>query len=164
MVVFSLSLTETSTPFVVTSVSQAPTHAPNPATQPPPGLTEEEIKTDMKVLARRRTKTWHSGRITEIKPSGKNTHNHWFIYILIVFVCNGIDMSIRLCLMYCNVCTELQTKCPHGDNNLFLSQVTLTYLVINLLLYQFMSFTEFFVFSMFSISQPLTLHREWKQV
>uniref|UniRef100_A0A4W5Q0I7 Uncharacterized protein n=1 Tax=Hucho hucho TaxID=62062 RepID=A0A4W5Q0I7_9TELE len=60
---------ETSTPFVVTSVSQAPTHAPNPATQPPPGLTEEEIKTDMKVLARRRTKTWHSGRITEIKPS-----------------------------------------------------------------------------------------------
>lgn len=76
MVVFSLSLTETSTPFVVTSVSQAPTHAPNPATQPPPGLTEEEIKTDMKVLARRRTKTWHSGRITEIKPSGKNTHNH----------------------------------------------------------------------------------------
>uniref|UniRef100_A0A674CQE9 SET domain bifurcated histone lysine methyltransferase 1a n=1 Tax=Salmo trutta TaxID=8032 RepID=A0A674CQE9_SALTR len=69
MVVFSLSLTETSTPFVVTSVSQAPTHAPNPATQPPPGLTEEEIKTDMKVLARRRTKTWHSGRITEIKPS-----------------------------------------------------------------------------------------------
>uniref|UniRef100_A0A8C7MMG2 Pre-SET domain-containing protein n=1 Tax=Oncorhynchus kisutch TaxID=8019 RepID=A0A8C7MMG2_ONCKI len=50
-------------------VSQAPTHAPNPATQPPPGLTEEEIKTDMKVLARRRTKTWHSGRITEIKPS-----------------------------------------------------------------------------------------------
>ncbi|XP_041738795.1 histone-lysine N-methyltransferase SETDB1-A isoform X1 [Coregonus clupeaformis] len=55
------------TPFVVTSVLQAPTHAPNPATQPPPGLTEEEIKTDMMVLARRRTNTWHQGRITEIK-------------------------------------------------------------------------------------------------
>uniref|UniRef100_A0A3P8XKQ6 Pre-SET domain-containing protein n=1 Tax=Esox lucius TaxID=8010 RepID=A0A3P8XKQ6_ESOLU len=64
-----LSLSETSTPLVVTTVSQAPTHASNPATQPPPGLTEEEIKADMMVLARRRTKTWHPGKITEIKPT-----------------------------------------------------------------------------------------------
>ncbi|KAJ8000366.1 hypothetical protein DPEC_G00204080 [Dallia pectoralis] len=56
-------------PFVVTTVSQAPTHAPNPATQPPPGLTEEEIKTDLMVLARRRTKTWHKGKITEIRQT-----------------------------------------------------------------------------------------------
>ncbi|KAL0962530.1 hypothetical protein UPYG_G00341290 [Umbra pygmaea] len=60
---------DTSTPLVVTTVSQAPTHAPNPATQPPPGLEEEEIKTDMLVLARRRTKTWHQGKIIEIKPT-----------------------------------------------------------------------------------------------
>ena len=87
MVIFSLPDLETATLFVVTSVSQALTHAPNPATQPPLVLIEEEIKIDTMVLARRRTKTWYHGRITEIKPTGKNSPNHRLVLLLYIIRC-----------------------------------------------------------------------------
>lgn len=77
---------ETDTLFVVTSMSQALTHAPNPVTQSLPVLIEE-IKIDMMVLARRRTETWHHDRITEIKPTGKNTPNHRLFLFLYIIKC-----------------------------------------------------------------------------
>uniref|UniRef100_A0A667X656 [histone H3]-lysine(4) N-trimethyltransferase n=1 Tax=Myripristis murdjan TaxID=586833 RepID=A0A667X656_9TELE len=54
-------------------VSQAPAHTP---TQPNPALKEEELRLDMTVLGKKRTKTWHRGIIIAINPVGNGTYKY----------------------------------------------------------------------------------------
>ncbi|XP_071768890.2 histone-lysine N-methyltransferase SETDB1-B isoform X2 [Centroberyx gerrardi] len=54
-------------------VSQAPAHTP---TQPNPALKEDELKLEMSILGKKRTKTWHKGNLIAINPVGNGTFKY----------------------------------------------------------------------------------------